>query len=104
MSTQFQRMKEDFICAQCGARVSGDGYTNHCPVCLWSKHVDVYPGDRASSCGGLMCPETMFVTGSERTITHRCVVCGHKKNNRVASNDNEDALIALLVPAENRIV
>ncbi|MEK7158524.1 MAG: RNHCP domain-containing protein, partial [Patescibacteria group bacterium] len=47
MSRTFQRRVEDFTCESCGAQVTGDGYTNHCPQCLVSKHVDVYPGDRA---------------------------------------------------------
>ncbi|WP_265181671.1 RNHCP domain-containing protein [Geomicrobium sp. JCM 19055] len=31
-------------------------YRNHCPSCLYSKHVDVIPGDRASTCHSLMEP------------------------------------------------
>ena len=34
----FQRHVEDFECEHCGAFVEGDGYTNHCPACLWCKH------------------------------------------------------------------
>lgn len=36
----FTRVIEDFICENCGTEVKGNGYTNHCPKCLWSKHVD----------------------------------------------------------------
>ena len=53
---KFQRTIEDFTCEQCNFAVKGNGYTNHCPKCLWSKHVDVNPGDRAATCGGLMEP------------------------------------------------
>ena len=56
MAKRFQRKIEDFVCANCGAKIKGNGYTNHCPACLWSKHVDINPGDRASVCGGLMKP------------------------------------------------
>ena len=52
----FIRKTEDFICENCGAVVVGNGYTNHCPACLYSKHVDRSPGDRAADCGGLMEP------------------------------------------------
>src|SRR3989338_8156335 len=45
-SRRFQRTKEDFTCERCGFFVRGSGYTNHCPQCLWSKHVDVNPGNR----------------------------------------------------------
>jgi len=54
---KFQRQKEDFVCGECGTTVSGTGYTNHCPQCLWSMHVDVNPGDRAAACGGMMEPK-----------------------------------------------
>ena len=56
MSLKFQKNKEDFVCQNCGFKVKGTGYTNHCPNCLWSKHVDIYPGDRKNNCGGLMKP------------------------------------------------
>jgi len=51
---RFQKRIEDFVCERCGAFVKGTGYTDHCPECLWSKHVDVNPGDREAECGGLM--------------------------------------------------
>ena len=50
----FQRNIENFKCAKCGRVVEGNGYTNHCPECLTSRHVDVNPGDRSSECGGIM--------------------------------------------------
>lgn len=53
---KFKRTKEDFIGESCGFKVRGDGYTNHCPNCLWGKHVDVNPGDRQSDCRGMMEP------------------------------------------------
>ena len=53
---KFQRKKEDFICENCNKKVKGDGYTNHCPACLWSKHVDINPGDRLAECKGMMKP------------------------------------------------
>ncbi|HTX82092.1 MAG TPA: RNHCP domain-containing protein [Streptosporangiaceae bacterium] len=37
--------------------LTSGSYRNHCPVCLWSKHLDVGPGDRLSGCGGRMRPE-----------------------------------------------
>ncbi|MBC8465163.1 MAG: RNHCP domain-containing protein [Parcubacteria group bacterium] len=95
MSTTFRHMKEDFVCEKCGMHVAGNGYTNHCPKCLWSKHVDIHPGDRAASCGGMMKPESFFIKRTEEYIVHTCKVCGHVKNNRVASEDDRDAVIAL---------
>jgi hypothetical protein len=40
----FQRHAEDFACEHCGHLEEGDGYTNHCTHCLWSRHVDINPG------------------------------------------------------------
>lgn len=92
---KFQRTIEDFVCEHCGATVSGTGYTNHCPACLWSKHVDVNPGDRAAQCGGLM--ESIRVEGSspEYRIVHRCFTCGVQKINMAQKEDDNDALLRL---------
>ncbi len=53
---RFQRRIENFTCGNCGAEIVGGGYTDHCPFCLFSKHVDVNPGDRNAKCGGVMKP------------------------------------------------
>jgi hypothetical protein len=65
--------------------LTNGSYRNHCPECLWSKHVDVKPGDRASSCHGLMQPERLdHRSGKGLVIVHRCVQCGFVRVNRVA--------------------
>ena len=68
-----------FRCANCGHDVSldapGTSHRNHCPRCLWSRHVDVHPGDRAAGCGGLMEPLAVVVTGSGPEVVHRCARC-----------------------------
>ena len=56
MVKRFSRLIEDFICEHCNNPVKGNGYTNHCPYCLYSKHVDEDPGDRAATCHGIMEP------------------------------------------------
>lgn len=91
----FQRREEDFLCGHCNTPVTGDGYTNHCPQCLWSKHVDVYPGDRLEKCGGMMEPILLEYAGKEQKLTHQCVLCGYKKRNRVQEDDNLSMLIHL---------
>jgi hypothetical protein len=91
----FTRKKEDFICEKCGTEVKGDGYTNHCPKCLWSKHVDVHPGDRAAECGGMMKPSKVIFQKGEWIITHECIKCGAKKNNKTVPTDDFDVLVAL---------
>ena len=56
MVKRFSKCVEDFTCEECGSPIEGNGYTNHCPNCLYSKHVDINPGDRKSTCGGIMAP------------------------------------------------
>lgn len=86
---RFTRRTEDFTCVECGAVVVGDGYTNHCPRCLWSCHVDVYPGDRASDCGGSMRPVGIDQRGGEWRVVHVCTRCGHRKANRLSEGDDD---------------
>ena len=94
-SKNFTRRIEDFQCEVCGTKVKGTGYTNHCPNCLHSKHVDINPGDRASSCGGIMQPIAVSKRGETYYITHRCKLCWHEKANKVSQNDNFEEIIKL---------
>ncbi len=98
-STSFIKNKEDFICEKCGTEVTGSGYTNHCPECLWSKHVDVNPGDRAGECGGMMAPQAVEKKGDEYSIFHMCEKCGFEHMNKAVKQDNFDMLIQ--ISAEN---
>jgi hypothetical protein len=102
MAGNFTRTIEDFVCLHCGARVSGDGYTNHCPQCLWSRHVDVQPGDRASECCGMMEPVRVFQKHGEYFVQHRCIQCGHEKNNRTIKSDNFETLLAIVAKRSER--
>ncbi len=95
MTKRFQRNIEDFICANCGAKNHGDGYTNHCRFCLYSKHVDINPGDRAAQCGGQMEPVAVQIKSGEYIITHRCIKCGYEKNNKAAKDDNFEILLKI---------
>lgn len=92
----FIRQPEDFACGHCGVQVAGNGYTNHCPECLWSKHVDNIPGDRANLCGGLMKPVAIEVKGDGYDIVHRCEKCGVIKRNRMADNDSRITAAAIM--------
>ena|SRR3989344_2768175 len=99
MSSQFIRTKENFICEKCGFAVEGNGYTNHCPECLWSKHVDVFPGDRREGCGGLMEPVLVEKIGQQYSLVHKCVTCSRQKPNKVVAEDNFDTVVR--ISAEN---
>jgi hypothetical protein len=92
---RFSRRTEDFDCGHCGAAVRGNGYTNHCPRCLWSRHVDVRPGDRAATCGELMEPVGALSEGGRTVLVQRCVGCGRVWRNKVAGDDDPDAVLAL---------
>ena len=92
---RFQRRPEDFICAHCSLEVEGHGYTNHCPRCLYSQHVDVHPGDRSAECGGLMEPMSVEPFGHSWKIVQRCQVCGHERKNKIVPEDNFEAVLAL---------
>ena len=89
----FIKNKEDFECARCSFFVVGDGYTNHCPQCLWSRHVDVDPGDRLAECLGMMEPIGVEIDGGENYIVQKCVQCGHTRRNRAAKGDNYKVII-----------
>lgn len=98
---KFQGGGEEFRCRHCklmiGAPPSGGRNRNHCPSCLYSRHVDGRtPGDRASTCGAMMAPVGTFerIKG-EHAIVHRCLGCGFERHNRIAADDNFEAVTGL---------
>jgi len=95
VSREFTKNIEDFVCENCGANIEGNGYTNHCSQCLYSKHVDIHPGDRASNCGGLMEPIEVTQESDSYTLTHKCKTCGHAKKNKLAQDDNMDEVVEI---------
>ncbi len=85
----FLRTKEDFVCENCGNEVKGNGYTNHCPKCLWSKHVDIDPGDREEVCKGVMKPTGVETKGGVSIkIIHKCQACGFERSASIVPADN----------------
>lgn len=82
-----------------GRTLYGGKHRNHCPQCLYSRHVDgKTPGDRASDCGGAMAPVGAFTrTKGEHAIVHRCLTCGFERHNRVAADDDFAAVMRLPV-------
>jgi len=100
---------QGFRCRHCGrevlALVNGS-VRNHCPACLWSLHVDVDPGDRASDCGGELEPVAAEPSAKKGwVIVHRCRRCGVESRNRAALDDprqpdDYDSLVRLV--AEHR--
>lgn len=95
-----------FKCGHCkqfiGAPLTGGKHRNHCPNCLWSRHVDdTRPGDRKSDCHALMEPTGILSRrNGEQVLIHRCLGCGKEDPNRIAADDNPLLLMRLKpVPA-----
>jgi DNA-directed RNA polymerase subunit M/transcription elongation factor TFIIS len=57
--------------------------------------VDIFPGDRAESCGGLMEPITAGENGGEWFIVHKCKKCGREQKNRISKEDDFDEIIKI---------
>jgi DNA-directed RNA polymerase subunit RPC12/RpoP len=89
----FIARQEAFTCEHCGHSVDplqNGSYRNHCPRCLFSKHVDKDgPGDRASMCGALMRPISIDQDSKRGfLVIHRCEHCGKQIPNRAAPDDD----------------
>lgn len=124
-----------FQCKHCRQHVlthpalSGVVNRNHCPYCLWSRHLDLdQAGDRLSACKGGMRPVGLTLKrahkkyqaeeGGELMLVHECVECGKLSINRIAADDcpedllevyrrstkTEDALIASLTKSGIRLL
>lgn len=89
---------EEFICENCLSKVKPLEYTarNHCPNCLFSKHVDNNPGDRDSNCLGLLKPISVEKSKkSDFKIIFECQKCKSIRKNIMAKDDNIDLIIKI---------
>ncbi len=88
---------EEFICDNCHKKVSKLGYTarDHCPYCLYSKHVDINPGDRLNTCHGLLVPIGIEKFRDSYKIIYRCNKCNETHKNIIAKDDDYDRIIDL---------
>lgn len=94
---RFTMMDEKFICEHCKSEVLPLGYTarDHCPYCLYSKHVDILPGDRSNPCHGLLVPIGIEKYKDTFKIIYKCERCGQIHKNIMAQDDNMDKIIEL---------
>jgi len=98
-----RRSPDTFRCRNCRLDVPttapGTKHRNHCPTCLWSRHVDDdVPGDRATDCAGSMEPIGVTVRrDGEWALVHRCGGCATVRLNRVAGDDNPLMLMRVAV-------
>ncbi len=88
--SRFTHINEHFCCENCGKAVAPvkTGCRNHCPHCLVSKHVDVFPGDRASECLGMMDAVGYELDGKKGLVLRfKCRACGAETRNVAAHED-----------------
>ena len=102
----------DFRCMVCQNYVSaavafaGVQNRNHCPYCLWSKHLDLYqPGDRLAVCKTKMRPVALTLKQAQKKyahplqgelmIVHQCDGCEKVSINRIAADDDPDRILAV---------
>jgi hypothetical protein len=91
MSEKFIKINESFKCLYCGLFNEKDKHgscRNHCYYCLYSLHVDIYPGDRKESCNGLMKPIDIKTIGGKNIIYHKCLDCNKINKNKSLPDDN----------------
>ncbi len=105
-----ERSLGGFACVHCSRWISidhnvGTHNRNHCPTCLWSRHMDGdKPGDRKSECHGAMEPIALALKAEgadkysaslrmgELMLVHECLSDGKIRINRIAGDDNVDSL------------
>lgn len=98
MAGNFTEIDEEFTCENCGRKVKKLGYScrNHCPYCLYSKHVDNMPGDRQEECHGKLKPVGVELDSKKGyVIIFKCEKCGKIRKNKAAKDDNMDLIIKL---------
>lgn len=109
----FRSQAEDgFACKHCGYFVSsavdlaGVLNRNHCPYCLWSRHLDLYrAGDRMNACRGMMHPVGLSRKQTRKKYTsahpgelmliHFCSDCAGVSINRLAADDDPEKVLQI---------
>lgn len=107
MVKNFTYINEDFTCMVCKEEVKAlrSGCRNHCPFCLSSLHLDINPGDRMSSCKGVMKAISYeFHSKKGLMLIHKCTRCGLVKPNKAAyespvQSDNYSKILSLTLGA-----
>lgn len=96
---QFTMRNESFICERCGKEVPKSDYTarDHCPYCLYSKHVDINPGDRMNTCHGLLKPVGIEKFKDSYKIIYQCEKCHQFHKNRMEKDDIMEKIIELSI-------
>jgi DNA-directed RNA polymerase subunit RPC12/RpoP len=110
MNLKEEEKNKGFICVNCGKWVTVNPHNktlnrNHCPYCLWSKHVDKsIAGDRMESCNSGMKPIGLTIktprvdkwgieVKGELMLIHECVRCGKITINRLLAEDDKGEIM-----------
>lgn len=95
----FSKNDNYFICEQCKKEVKPLNYTSrdHCPYCLYSKHVDINPGDRSNECKGLLEPIGIEKFKDTYKIIYKCENCKQIHKNIMANDDDMNLIIELSI-------
>ena len=110
--SRYQQSSGDFTCLHCSNPVSansllsGVNNRNHCPICLWSRHLDMFQaGDRLSACKGMMEPVGLTLKQTnkkygpaaqgELMLIHLCGECGKASINRIAADDVSEKILEI---------
>ena len=89
----FIMKNESFLCENCWKKISKHptgSARNHCPFCLYSKHLDKeFPWDRKSECHSIMKPTGIdYKKNKGWMIEHTCQKCDKKILNKIAEDDD----------------
>jgi hypothetical protein len=111
------RKDQDFRCANCNRFVStkrescGVNHRNHCPYCLWSRHLDDVPGDRKAGCHCRMNPLGLTLKRTNKKygcihrgeimLIHECTGCNKISINRIAGDDDPLAIQKLFLESQS---
>ena len=96
---RFNMIDDEFLCDNCHKYVYKLKVSarDHCPYCLYSKHVDINPGDRKNNCCGLLVPIDIEKYKNTYKIIYKCSKCGNIHKNIMAVDDDMDKIISLSV-------
>ena len=111
-------LNDDFKCVHCRYHVSADSNLsgvinrNHCPYCLYSRHLDLHKaGDRLAACKGKMKPvgltlkKTNKKYGDEKQgelmLIHLCSECHKVSINRIAADDLASNLYEIFASSQH---
>lgn len=95
----FIKNDNEFNCINCSKKVKKLNYTSrdHCNSCLYSLHVDIFPGDRSNDCRGILVPINVVENSKKgQVIIYRCSKCGKEVRNIVAEDDDRETIYKIV--------